>query len=265
LGRLTIFAKANLDVRDSLHSYRIAGKVLWNGINDLVRSRFPGTVVRLRHEIWTRSDALLEARGEIPAELLARDLPLAPYTLAAQFSQTLFEVDCDVIALSMQPDVMTRLARHRRDGYFLYPANRHRWSAADNRWLRSEFTYEMPIDVDRSMANFENIIARLRERSAAHILVYNMSSVVPGESIHCHEGLDEILSTRIRKFNVALAGLSRRTGISVIDVDAIVARAGADRVKLDPVHLTADGARLVAEEVVRVLDDLGCFLTPASH
>jgi len=109
------------------------------------------------------------------------------------------------------------------------------------------------------MRNFETIIARIRGRSAAAILVYNVSAVVPGESIHCHEGLDEILSTRMRRFNVALAELSQRSGISVIDVDAVVARAGADRLKVDAVHLTADGSRLVAGEVVRVLDDLGCF------
>jgi hypothetical protein len=47
-------------------------------------------------------------------------------------------------------------------------------------------------------------------------------------------------------------------------VDAIVARAGADRAKLATVHLTAEGCRLVAEEVVCVLDELGCF-TPAER
>jgi hypothetical protein len=265
LARLTIFAKANLDVRDSLHSYKIGGKVLWNGINELVRERFAGAVVRLRHEILARSDALLEARGEVPAELLSRKLSLDPYTASAQFSQALFEADCDVFVLSIQPDVMTRLVRHRRDGYLLYPANCDAWPAADRQWLRDEFTYMPPIDVDRSMGNFETIIARLRARSAAPILVYNVSAVVPGESIHCHEGLDEILSTRMRKFNVALAELSQRTGISVIDVDTIVARAGADRLKVDAVHLTAEGSRLIAEEVVRVLDDLGCISPAAPH
>jgi hypothetical protein len=265
LARLTIFAKANLDVRDSLHSYRIGGKVLWNGINDLVRARFPGTVVRLRHEIWTRSDALLSAPENVPPELVSREPSLDPYPPSAQFSKALFETDCDVFVLSIQPDVMNQLVRHRRDGYLFYPANRDSWSAADKLWLRSEFTLEPPIDVDSSISNFETIVTRIRERSNAPIVVYNMSSVVPGEAVHCHEGLDEILSTRIRKFNVALAGLSQRTGISVIDVDAVVARAGANRMKLDTVHLTADGCQRVAEEVMRVLEDLGCFAPSAPH
>lgn len=259
MGRLTIFAKANLDVRDSLHSFRIAGKVLWNGINEVVRTRFPTTVVRIRHETWTRSDALLAARGDVPADLASRNLPLDPYPATTQFSQALFDARCDVVVLSVQPDVMTGLVRHRRDGYLLYPQNRNAWPGDDQRWLRREFAPPTSLDIVTSMRNFETIIGRLRERSSASILVYNMSAVVPGESVHCHAGLEEILSTRIRKFNVALAELSQRTGISVIDVDAVVARAGADRTKLDAVHLTADGCRLVAEEVVRVLDDLGCF------
>jgi hypothetical protein len=71
--------------------------------------------------------------------------------------------------------------------------------------------------------------------------------------------MEDALSTRIRRLNLGLIELSQDTGISVIDVDSVVARAGADHVKLDAVHLTAEGCRLVAEEVVRVLDDLGCF------
>ena len=40
-------------------------------------------------------------------------------------------------------------------------------------------------------------------------------------------------------------------------VDSLLARKGADALKLDPVHLTPQGYRLIAEEVVRVLEDLG--------
>ena len=94
-------------------------------------------------------------------------------------------------------------------------------------------------------------------RTEAPILVYNVSSIVPGETVHCLQGLGEIYSTRCRRFNLGLAELSEQTGISIIDVDSIVGRAGADKVKLDAMHLTADGYRLVAEEVVRVLGDHG--------
>jgi lysophospholipase L1-like esterase len=83
--------------------------------------------------------------------------------------------------------------------------------------------------------------------------------------VHCLQGLGEIYATRIRRFNLGLADLSEATGISIIDVDAIVARAGADRMKLDAIHLAPDGYRLVAEEVVRVLEDLDMFKAEAEE
>jgi len=257
--RLTIFAKGNLDVRDSLHSLRIDGKVLWNGINEILRARFPQTLAQLRHEIWTRSDALLETDGAVPVGLSKRQLPLNPYSASAQFSRALFETPADVIVLSLQPDLTTPLVRHRRDGYLFFPNNWESWLSADKLWLRDEFEKLDLLPVARSMSNLARIIAQIREHSTVPIMIYNVSSVVPGESVHCHEGLADILSTRIRRFNLGLIELSQQTGISVIDVDSVVARSGADRLKLDAVHLTAEGCRLVAEEVVRVLEDFGCF------
>jgi hypothetical protein len=256
---LTIFAKGNLDVHDSLHSLRLDGKILWNGVNEIMRARFPGTLIRLRHETWTRSDALLACDGVVPVALTDRHLPLHPYSAPSQFSRALFEANADVVILSAQPDVMTTLVRHRSQHYLLYPHDGRSWPAADRLWLRNEFTTTAALDVDASMANLARIIERVRQRSAIPVLVYNIPSAVPGEWVHCHAGLDDILSTRIRRFDLGLAELSQRIGVSVIDVDRIVARAGADRVMLDALHLTAEGCRLVAEEVVRVLEDLGCL------
>jgi hypothetical protein len=264
LGRITIFAKGNLDVRDSLHSLHDGGKLLWNGINEIVRARFPGTVVRLRHETCTGSEALAAANGTVPAEVAARSLPLAPYSAASQFSSALFTTEADAIVLSIQPDLAVPLVRHRRDGYLLHPCRWECWTEADHLWLRSAFLPESPPQPAVAMRNLAAVIARLQQRSAAPILIYNLSAIVPGEWIHCHQGVGEILSTRIRRFNLALTELSEQTGISIVDVDAIVARAGADRLKLDYWHLTADGCRLVAEEVVRILEDRGCLPAPES-
>jgi hypothetical protein len=262
LHRLTIFAKGNLDVHDSLHSLRIGGELVWNGVNEIVGARFPRSRALVRHEIWNRSDALLEAKGTIPAELSARALPLGAFSLQAQFSDALFTTDADAIVLSIQPDLTAPLLRHRRDGYLLCPNNWEAWPAPDRRWLHSEFVTVQSPDVATSMSHFARIVERIRARTQVPILVYNVSSVVQGDSVHSHEGWGDILSTRIRRFNLGLIELSQRTGVSIIDVDAIVARAGADRAKLDALHLTAMGCRLVAEEVVRVLDEVGCFAGP---
>ena len=259
MSRLTIFAKGNLDVADTLHSLRLGGERVWNGVNEVLRTRAPGVVARIRHDTWARSDALLEADGTVPPELAARGLPLGVYPLTSQFGQALFETDADAIVLSIQPDLNTLMVRHRRDGYLFYPKDWQAWPAADQAWLRESFVGEGLLDLDVSMANLARIVERIRARSGAPILVYNVSSIVPGEQVHAYDGLDEIFSTRVRRFNLGLIELSQQTGISIIDVDAIVARAGADRMKIDALHLTGEGCRVVAEEVVRVLDDLGCL------
>lgn len=259
MSRLTIFAKGNLDVRDTLHSLRLGGELVWNGLNQVLRERAPGVLTRIRHETWTRSDALLEANGAVPPALAERGMPLGAYPLASQFSQALFETEADAYVLSVQPDVNTHLLRHRRDGYLFYPNDWKSWPAADQAWLREAFVDAGLIDFAASMANLRRIIERIGDRSDAPVLIYNLSSVVPGEQIHAHAGMGEIFSTRIRRFNLGLIELSQQTGVSIVDVDAIVARAGADRLKYDALHLTGEGCRAVAEEVLRVLEDLACL------
>jgi hypothetical protein len=262
VSRLTIFAKGNLDVRDSLHALRLGGTLVWNGLNEILRARSSPAVARIRHQTWTRSDALLEATGTVPAALAERNPPLGAHPAASQFSSAVFETDADVIVLSAQPDLSINLLRHRRDGFLLYPDGWDDWPPEDRVWLRESFVSAGLLDMAASMANFARIVARIRERSSAPILIYNVSSVTPGEQIHAHDGMDDIFSTRIRRFNLGLIELSQQTGVSLIDVDMIVARAGADRLKYDALHLTAEGCRAVAEEVARVLEDLGC-LSPA--
>ncbi|MBB2201002.1 SGNH/GDSL hydrolase family protein [Gluconacetobacter tumulisoli] len=261
MKRLTLFAKGNVDVHDALHSCRIGGTVQWNGINEILRGSYPGLSMRLRHETLTRSDAVLSATGTVPASMAGRDLPLGNYPTTSQFSSALFTTPADAVFLSILPDVATELVRHRTEGYFLYPADAATWTDADRRWLRSEFAPTGFLTVEQSMENFTKIIEKLRQERDVPILIHNLSSVIPGDGVHCYLGLDETFSTRVRRFNLALVELSEATGISIVDVDTIIARHGADRMKLDTFHLTPEGYRRVAEEAVRVLADLGVFDT----
>jgi len=262
VSRLNIFAKGNLDVRDTLHALKIGGEVRWNGVNEVLRRRSPAATARVRHETMTRSDALLQAKGAVPAALAGRDLQLGAHAAASQFSTAVFETDADAIVLSIQPDVFIgELLRHRRDGFLFYPNDWPSWRDPDKAWMRESFLPDGPLDVTTSMTNFGRIIARIRERSNSPILIYNVSSTTPGDTVHAHAGFEDSLSTRIRRFNLGLIELSQQTGVSIVDVDRIVAWAGGERMKYDTLHLTAEGCRAVAEETVRVLDDLGCLAT----
>jgi lysophospholipase L1-like esterase len=257
--RLTLFAKGNVDVHDSLHSCRIGGELLWNGINDVLRTTDRDVTVRIRHETMTRSDALLHADGAVPEEVAQRDLPLGAYPAKSQFSRSIFDTVADAIVLSVQPDVASGMMRHRADGYFFYPNEASNWTIEDRGWLNKQFESLARLSVADSMANLAAIISRIRKGSEAPILIYNLSPIVARETIHCYLGIGETVSTRIRRFNLGLAELSEETGVSIVDVDTIVARHGADALKIDAMHLTPEGYELVAREVVRVLEDLGLF------
>jgi hypothetical protein len=257
MKRLALFVKGNVDVHDSLHSCRIGGELAWNGINDILRVSHPGCTARVKHETMTRSDAVLHGDGTVPTAVSARQMPLGSYPVESQFSRAIFETKADAIILSIQPDLSTGLVRHKKEGFLFYASDAERWSAEDRQWLKAEFEPVEGLDAARSMANLEAIIAKIRERSEAPVLIYNVSPITPGEEIHCYQGFDETYSVRIRKFNLGLIELSDKTGASIIDVDSLLARKGAEALKLDTIHLTAAGYRLVAEEVVRVLADLG--------
>jgi lysophospholipase L1-like esterase len=211
----------------------------------------------VKHETWARSDALLRADGIVPETISSRQLSLGSYPAPSQFSRAIFEAKSDAIVLSIQPDVTNQLFKHRGEGFLLNATDSQQWSAEDKAWLKSDFDFLGLLDVAESMANFAAIVEKIREQSEAAILIYNMSPIVPGETIHCHQGMDQSYSTRIRRFNLGLIELSEATGVSIIDVDSLVARKGADALKLDAIHLTPPGYQTIAEEVVRVLEDLG--------
>lgn len=112
------------------------------------------------------------------------------------------------------------------------------------------------------MASLAGVVERLWQDRDVPVLIYNMSSVIPGDRVHCYMGLDETYSTRIRRYNLALIELSQELGFSIVDVDNVLARHGAGGLKLDVMHLQPEGYRLIAQEVVRILDDLGVFESP---
>ncbi len=188
---------------------RLGGELLWNGVNEVVRERFPGATVRVRHELSTRSDMLLASDGSVPQPLAAWNPPLEPYLPPVQFSRALFETKADAYVLSMQPDVMTATVRHRHDGFKFYPANLEKWPATDRRKLREEYDEAAVLDVATSMQGLARIVELLRERTEAPILIYNLSSVILGDSVHSHAGMEDALSTRIRRFNLGLVELSQ--------------------------------------------------------
>jgi hypothetical protein len=263
---LRIFAKGNVDVRDSLLWSRVGGVLEWNGINEVLRVAQPGVVCRIRHETCTRLD-LIPLPGETPhapPEDIARRLPSGAHPIDRQHRSALFDAPADVVVLSIQSAATNALVRHRRDGWLLLPDDLESWDAESRGYLARECEYAGLVPIDAALARLEQLIIAIEDRLGAQVLVYNLSPITPGERTHCWIGADDSLALRVRAFNLGLAQLSARMGFSIVDVDRIAACAGAERIKVDLMHLTAEGWRLVAEEVVRILGERGCFDRSAS-
>ena len=258
MRRLKLFAKGNVDVLETLHDCRIGGQPVWNGINQALRERDLKAVVRLRHETSTGARGLVHppaADDPIARETAA----LEPHPLAMQASRALFETDADAIVLSILPDVAMRHHRSLETGGYLTVSHAALLAEATAARLRQSHVDAGLPTVEETFANYLEVVSRIRTRTQAPILIYNLSPIAPGPVTHCFLGLEDSIATRIRRFNLMLVELSERTGVSIVDVDSLVAKAGADRVKLDISHLTGEGARLVAEEVVRILAEYGLF------
>jgi hypothetical protein len=253
MNRIRMFLKGNLDVYDSLHSCRINNTLCWNGINQIPELLDSKIKVQIKHETWTRSDALLASSGRPPSSILERTLPLGSFQPEAQFSQEIFSANVDAYILSIQPDIAIGLARHKTEGYLFHPAHFDKWDKNDADWFRDNFEPINHLTPSESINNFRLIIERLRQKSSAPIMIYNLSPIIPGEEIYCHMGLTDSLSARIQRFNLELINLSDQTGASIIDVNRILSSHGVNRLKLDAWHLNAEGSRLIAHEVVRIL------------
>jgi hypothetical protein len=172
----------------------------------------------------------MEADGSIPSDLTERELPLGVYPLASQFSDALFTTDADAVILSILGDTATMLYRHKQAGYRFYAADSETWNTNDREWLKAHFSRTDLLDVSQSMQGLTKIVEKIQARTDAPILIYNVSSIIPGEAVYNYQGLDETYSTRCKRFNLALTDLSRETGVSIVDVDTIIARAGVVRI-----------------------------------
>lgn len=255
MRRLSIFAKGNADVRDSLHALVEDGAVTWNGLNAALALSGDGVRTRVIHETMTRTDAVIALPHKGPAA--EADFPLGVFPVATQGATRLFDGGHDAVVLSIQADVMHPLARHRRDDSLLYPHGLRGWPAEARRRLMTEYAPVPALSPEASMAGFAAIVARIRAARDVPVLIFNLSPVLGWERLHSFHGLGETLGERIRRFNLALFDLSRAKDVSIVDVEAIVARGGVTAMKRDAVTLTAAGCRAVALEVRHILDERG--------
>ena len=110
-----------------------------------------------------------------------------------------------------------------------------------------------------SKENLARLIRAVKARLGAHVLICNVSTVDPEDQVHNHHGRPDTWALRAHKFNLTLMELSVEEGISVIDVERLVAEHGASRHVLQAGRYSPQVNQAICQELLRVLEDIGFF------
>ena len=125
-------------------------------------------------------------------------------------------------------------------------------------WFRQHFTSVGKFSVAEFVEKFSQVVRLVKKHTGARVLVFNTLTVDPGSQIHNYELVKNCHAIRRREFHLALAELSRTLDFSVIDLDRVLKRAGV-RMHVDFGHAPPVFYPLIAQEVVRILRDVGVF------
>jgi hypothetical protein len=244
----------------------------------LIEERLEGTCCILKDGLVadSRSDMHLQTLQALPRDAtrqVVRRFRLAEdYFRPVLFEPTFTVPTADgpqefpksVILLSIAPDVVRNGYRHKEYGLIVDPGGSWLNQSLDTvladlsmvASFRESFVPIGKISLDDFAANFTKLIALLKDRTGAHVLVYNTLTVEPGSRIHNLQLVKNFPPQRRREFVVALAELSRALDFSIVDVDRISKRFGI-QAQVDFGHLPAELSLLIAREVVRIIRDLG--------
>jgi hypothetical protein len=267
--RLGIYARGGCDLRLIL------------GLSHLIkRQGFDGSYCILQDGTASdaRSDLLLQALQGLPLdeiEPVSQQLNLgAAYFQSRLFNKTFAvpgfedvgEFSKDVVIISVGPDVVRTMYRHREKGFLVDPGggwlNQNMEMVLKDlsvvSWFRKNFQSIGMIPLEEAMANYTQIIQLLKEKVCRHLLVFNTLSIDPGSLTHNYQFVKDCHVKRRLEFNLALVELSRKLDFSVINLDRILKRAGTGQ-HVDFGHLPPKFSLLTSQEVFRVMHELGVF------
>jgi hypothetical protein len=262
---LRIFLKGDRNLVDSLLSIQEGGQALDRGIRGLVEEKYPGRFkIEWVCEPFGRADLLLQQleRPGLPEEL--RRLGLAELDfIKTQFQSRLFEEESDIVVLSIGSEIAYPLWKHRRRGYLLCPPLdwEEKWSVEQKKGFQEQFDPVGMTPVEIFKETYAQLINRIKERLNAHVLVFNCSSLDPGDLTHNYRQVEDTLALRIHRFNLALMQLSMSEGVSIIDVDRLIAelKGGGEKHVLEALRYSKEVYQTLCEEFLRVLADIGFF------
>ena len=98
------------------------------------------------------------------------------------------------------------------------------------------------------------------DQLGSHVLVANASTIDPADATHNYAGTTtDPVSLRVHRLAHMLVGVSHEEGISIIDIDRVIAELGATGNVEAAMSYGPAACAAIADELVRVLEDYGFF------
>jgi hypothetical protein len=164
----------------------------------------------------------------------------------------------DIVILSLLPDLCYPLWQNSRTGQLLV-TSAEAPETVRAQLAQTDYAATGLVTAAQFQTTLIDLIRAIKERLDAHVLVFNASSIVPGDTTYRFYRQPDTLALRIHKFNLALIAASVAEGISIIDVDRLVADAGGARQVRAPLTYGLEAQQALTHEVLRVLADIGFF------
>lgn len=171
-----------------------------------------------------------------------------------------------VVVMSIGPDMVRSMYRHREHGFLFDPGGF--WLGADLKnvlgdmdtvkWFARNFQKLGRIGIEDAMANFERIITEVRRNVGATVVMANALVVDPGITTFDYMLSHSPIPARRREFLLGLVDLSQKLDFPILDMDTIVKRDGVTGMA-DFVHYTAPQKSAIGEQLACLLDEIGAL------
>ena len=250
------------------------------GVAELMRDSVKTPTCILREPLQisgARSDVILqtlkpfdgearEAMREVMERLSLNQSYFRPQLFEPTFRLPRSEVTFpkDVIILTGAADVIRSVYRHREHDFLVDPGGFWLTQTLDNvladtstvEWFNKNFRKVGRMTVDQFRDSFAQLLTEIKERTGAHVLVFNILTVDPSDQTHNYGLVKQPDSARRRTFNIARAELSREYDFDIVDVDRALKMGGVQG-QVDFAHFTEDQMAPMAQEVHRILTTRG--------
>lgn len=163
--------------------------------------------------------------------------------------------------LSIASDLTRRMYRHKEHGYLIDPGaywlRQDLAQAAADRptmtWVKETFTSVGTLTAEEFHSLFGKVL-ELLVSTGTSVIVYNMTSVNPGDFTFNYQYRRNPPAIRRMEFNDALADLVEQHGVSVLNVDRIMKKEGIHD-QVDFAHFPLARIMPVATEFYRILHE----------